>query len=315
MLSARDEAQSFHAGERALQERAGVAERMARIGPQVIREQMPEQHRQFFELLPFIIVGSVDALGQPTASLLAAPAGFVSSADARTLRVDALPRADDPLHDNLRPGAPLAVLGIQPHTRRRNRANGDVLERDALGFSLAVAQSFGNCPKYIHPREAIYVGPRQSSAARVSERLGDAERALIRRADTFFIASAHPEAGSGGARSHGVDVSHRGGPAGFAHFTDEATFSIPDFSGNNFFNTLGNLLLQPAAGLLFIDVANGDVLELEASAEALDGAHPLAGPDHTGRIVRFEIHRSRFFTGASALRFLTPAGGPDARVR
>src|SRR5688572_5098662 len=116
--------EAFHAGERALQARAGVAERLARLGPQVIRDHMPEQHRDFFALLPFIVVGSIDERHQPTASLLAAPPGFVSSPDPKTLRIDALAREDDPLHENLRPGAPLAVLGIQPHTRRRNRANG-----------------------------------------------------------------------------------------------------------------------------------------------------------------------------------------------
>jgi uncharacterized protein len=307
MPPTRDESETFHEGEQAVQEQAGVAARMARLGSQVIRDEMPEQHRHFFELLPFIVIGSVDERAQPTASLLAAPNGFVSSPDPKTLRVEMLPREDDPLHVNLYPGAPLAVLGIQPHTRRRNRANGRVRERDELGFSLAVAQSFGNCPKYIHPREAVYTGARERSAAVTSERLEADERALIRRADTFFLASAHPEAQSSRARAHGVDVSHRGGPVGFAHFTDDATFIIPDFHGNNFFNTLGNLQLWPAAGLLFIDLASADVLEVEATAQAVSGSHPLAGPDATGRIVRFVVHRTRRFKGASALRFFTPA--------
>jgi predicted pyridoxine 5'-phosphate oxidase superfamily flavin-nucleotide-binding protein len=131
---------------------------------------------------------------------------------------------------------------------------------------------------------------------------------LIARADTFYLASAHPSAPRAGARSHGVDVSHRGGPPGFALFTDDATFVIPDFRGNDLYNTLGNLRLNPSAGLLFIDAAHGDVLQLEATAKLVVGSHPLAGDAGTGRIVRFDVQRARFFPGASALRFIAYAG-------
>lgn len=298
---------SFHAGEVALQREAGVAERMARIGPQVIRDQMPEQHRLFYPLLPFLVVGSVDERGQPTASLLRGAPGFVSSPDPATLRIDAQPLAGDPLGAQLRAGAALGLLGIQAHTARRNRANGMVVAADAGGFSLGVRQSFGNCPKYIVRREATFVGAGATpTEPLVSETLGPRERALIASADTFFLASAHPEAASGRERAHGVDVSHRGGPPGFAAFIDEQTFVIPDFPGNNFYNTLGNLRLNAAAGLLFIDVVGGDVLQLEASAEIATGTHPLAGPEFEARVVRFRVQRARAFRAASGLRFREP---------
>jgi len=50
-------ASPWHAGERALQERFNVAERLAVLGRQVIRDYMPEQHRAFFHQLPFMVVG------------------------------------------------------------------------------------------------------------------------------------------------------------------------------------------------------------------------------------------------------------------
>jgi uncharacterized protein len=299
----------FHAGEVALQREVGVAERMARIGAQVIRDHMPEQHRLFFPLLPFLVVGSVDARGQPQASLLGGEPGFVSSPDPRMLRVEALPRPGDPLAEQLCEGAPLGLLGIQPHTARRNRANGRVLARDASGFSLAVSQSFGNCPKYIVRREAFYVGASPSIAPRVREGLGERERSIVAAADTFFIASAHPDAAAASERAHGVDVSHRGGPRGFAAFVDDDTFVIADFRGNDLYNTLGNLRLQPAAGLLFIDVDRGDVLQLEARAEAVMGAHPLSHPAASGRLVRFQVQRTRLFPAASGLLFHAPLPG------
>ncbi|HTV19818.1 MAG TPA: pyridoxamine 5'-phosphate oxidase family protein [Polyangiaceae bacterium] len=305
-LEASGSGSSFHAGEVALQREAGVAERMARIGAQVIRDHMPEQHRLFFPLLPFLVVGSVDGRGQPTASLLSGAPGFVSSPDATTLRIDARPLPGDPLAEQLRAGAPLGVLGIQQHTARRNRANGTVLATDAGGFSLGVRQSFGNCPKYIVRREATFVGSSTATEPRVSTPLGARERAIIAGADTFFLASAHPEASRGAERAHGVDVSHRGGPPGFAAFIDDETFVIPDFPGNNFYNTLGNLRLNTAAGLLFIDVASGDVLQLEARAEVATGTHPLAGPEFEARVVRFRVQRARLFPRASGLRFREP---------
>ena len=87
----------FHAGERELQMRAGVRERMTEIGPRVIRDFMPDQHRELFGKLPFMVVGSLDAAGRPWASLLAGAPGFVSTPDARRMRIDALPHPDDPL--------------------------------------------------------------------------------------------------------------------------------------------------------------------------------------------------------------------------
>lgn len=86
----------FHAGERALQIQTGWRERMEAMGPRVIRDYMPDQHREFFAQLPFLVVGSLDADLQPWASVLAAPAGFAHSPDATHLRVDALPATGDP---------------------------------------------------------------------------------------------------------------------------------------------------------------------------------------------------------------------------
>jgi predicted pyridoxine 5'-phosphate oxidase superfamily flavin-nucleotide-binding protein len=172
-----------------------------------------------------------------------------------------------------------------------------VLERDAAGFTLGVEQSFGNCPKYITPREAVYVGSAWRGGAREATHLEPSQRAWIGAADTFFLASAHPAAPQADSRAQGVDVSHRGGPPGFVHFVEDDAFIIPDYRGNNFFNTLGNLHLNPHAGLLFIDPAKGHILQLEATARALEGR------DGTGRIVRFDVSGVRAFDGASALRF------------
>jgi uncharacterized protein len=291
----------FHAGELAQQRAVGVAERAARLAP-MLREHLTDEQRDFFPSLPFVIVGSVAAGGQPSASLLAAPPGFAWSPTPGTLRIDALPLLGDPLGQSLEPGAPLGVLGIQPHTRRRNRANGRVITHDGSGVTLAVDQAFGNCPRYIHPRELVY-GAREPGKIQAVGTLGPELRARIAAADTFFIATAHPEAGSGSSvRAHGVDVSHRGGPPGFVFFTGPDTFIVPDYSGNNLFNTLGNLQLEPRAGLLFIDTTNGDLLQVSATAALEAGSHPFADPRSGGRIVSFRVLGARLFPGGAPLR-------------
>lgn len=284
------DADPFHAGERAMQTRAGVRERLALVGGRVIRATMPEQHRDFFRQLPFLVAGSVDAAGQPWASMLAAPPGFIESPDPRRLAIHALPQPASPLAPALQVGASLGLLGIEPQTRRRNRVNGTVTTIGDDGFDLEVTQSFGNCPQYIQARAAHYVvREREASAMVRSDSLDRLACDIITRADTFFIASAHPQSAINPARSEGVDVSHRGGKPGFVRVDADGTLMVPDFSGNNFFNTLGNLAINPRAGLLFADFVSGDLLHLAVAAEIVwDGAQleAFAGAQ---RLMKFRV--------------------------
>jgi predicted pyridoxine 5'-phosphate oxidase superfamily flavin-nucleotide-binding protein len=136
----------YHAGEQAVQLRAGTRGKAERMGRRIIRDFMPDQHRAFFAGLPYLIVGSLDGRQRPWASILAGPPGFVQSPDPRLLRVEAKPLIDDPLAANLRQGAPVAFLGIQLDARRRNRMNGHIVDLGDGAVSAAVDQSFGNCP-------------------------------------------------------------------------------------------------------------------------------------------------------------------------
>jgi predicted pyridoxine 5'-phosphate oxidase superfamily flavin-nucleotide-binding protein len=149
----------FHAGEQAVHERLGIRERMVGLGQRVIRTAMPEQHQRFFEQLPFILAGSVDVAGRPWASVLVGQPGFVQAPGAKRLDFHARPIPGDPLAEGLAPGAQLGFLGIELHTRRRNRVNGHVVALDAGGFSIEVDQSVGNCPQYIQGKR-VEVGAR-----------------------------------------------------------------------------------------------------------------------------------------------------------
>lgn len=300
----------WHEGERALQARVGVRERMEAFGSRVIRDHMPDQHRDFFAQLPFLVAGSVDANAQPWASVLAAPPGFARSPDARSLRIDALPLGDDPLARALMPGAPIGLLGIEPLTRRRNRMNGLVSRVDGAGFVVDVQQSFGNCPKYIQAREPVFVeGAHKAAPPRRSDRIDAAARRLIAGADTFFIASSHSAAGQGGA-TQGVDVSHRGGRPGFVRVEGDGTLTVPDFVGNAFFNTLGNIAVNPRAGLLFIDFESGDLLQLAVTAEVVWDGPELAAFEGAERLLRMQVVSALYRPAALPLRWGRPVQSP-----
>jgi predicted pyridoxine 5'-phosphate oxidase superfamily flavin-nucleotide-binding protein len=305
----------YHEGEQALQRRVGWRDRLAEVGTRVMRDHMAEQHREFFGKLPFVLLGSMDDGGRPHASVLTGAPGFMRTPDAQTLAIDALPDAADPLHAALRNGASIGVLGIEPHTRRRNRMNGVVRALHARGIELQVRQSFGNCPKYIQARHARWVDePASSVIAQRMTQLDLAATSLVRSADTFFIASAVPPAQIESSAAHGVDVSHRGGKPGFVRVQRGAdgvdVLTVPDFAGNNMFNTLGNLALHPLAGLLFIDFTRGDRLHIAVDAHVLwDGAE-LAAFAGALRLVRFRVREVLRISGPRGLAWSEPLASP-----
>lgn len=294
----------YHRGEQALHERLGRRERQEALGRKVHRPYMPEQHREFFNQLPFLVVGSVDREGSPWASLLFGRPGFLTTPSDRKLVIEARPLPGDPLADNSGVGAPLGLLGIEPPTRRRNRLNGVVASSADGRTEVDVVQSFGNCPQYIQTRSAEFVRDPSEPADPSVDTLDALDReavAQIESADTFFVASHNHEEDP--RDTGGVDVNHRGGLPGFVK-VEGNTLTIPDFSGNNAFNTLGNFIVNPKAGLLFVDFANGDLLLLTGTAEILwDKTPEIEAVEGAQRAWRVHVERGLRLRGASPLRW------------
>lgn len=307
----------FHAGETAVQARAGVQAKAEVGGRRGIRRFMPEQHRLFFGQLPFIVLGGIDAQGQPWATLRIGEPGFVSSPDDRTLRIagEALP--GDPLAGAWQAGSALGGLGIELPTRRRNRVNGTVMHIEGDTMTVAVRQSFGNCAKYIQSRTPTRIFESTNAAAAPARparaaAFDAADRALIERSDTYFIATRSGLGEAGAAE--GVDVSHRGGLPGFVRVENERTFVAPDYRGNLFFNTLGNLAVDARAGLVFIDFEGGDLLYVAARAEIVwDEAARQAFPG-AERLVRFEVEEIRRSPGILPFRWSEVDYAPQWRT-
>lgn len=275
----------WHSGEITLQRAIGVADRMAVAGRKVIRDYMPDQHRNFYAGLPFLVAGSVDADGAVWATLLAGAPGFASSPDPRTLAFALRRDAADPADAGLNDGDAIGLLGIELHSRRRNRMNGMVRRSDDDGFSVSVEHSFGNCSQYIQLRDwqVSDEGAAAPAAAERTDHLDAAARTMIAGADTFFVASYVDD--DAGHRQ--VDASHRGGKAGFVRIDADGALTIPDFAGNLHFNTLGNFLLNPRAGLAFVDFTSGDMLQMTGEAEVVLDSPEIAAFQGAERLWRF----------------------------
>lgn len=299
----------WHEGELTLQASVGAVERMKVPGQrQMARDYMPDQHREFYAQLPFVVLGAVDPQGDVWATLRAGKPGFMHSPVPRVLHVD-LPRdPDDPADAGMDDGDGIGMLGIELHTRRRNRLNGNIRRTGGPGFEIEPTQSYGNCPQYIQLREYRFddagPGPVVESNA-----LDERARQMITAADSFYVASYIVR---DGVRQ--VDVSHRGGKPGFVRIDDDGTLTIPDFSGNLFFNTLGNFLVNPRAGLIFIDFHTGDLLQMTGRSEVVLDAPEIAAFLGAERMWRFHPQRVVQRTAGLPLRWTDMEQGTSPNV-
>ncbi|WP_159084111.1 pyridoxamine 5'-phosphate oxidase family protein [Saccharobesus litoralis] len=260
---------AFHAGERKIHQAFGIEQQMQDIGSRVIRDFMPQQHSDFYQQLPFILLGHVDVRGRPWASMLTGQKNgqFIFAPDNKHLDIEASAIAGDELQ-YLDVGQRVGMLGIELHTKRRNRLVAELQRDSGWQWAFSVIQSFGNCPKYIQLRELSWIPTteRQPIRKQAIKQLDKASKALIRQADTFFVASYFVDEQQLDLASNGADVSHRGGEPGFVEVADSGLLTIPDYAGNHMFSTLGNIESNGKAGLLFVDFENGHLLSMTGKA-------------------------------------------------
>lgn len=284
----------FHPGEIEAQRLAGeslIAERnSAVIADSIIGGALP-----FLRQQKMVVFGTESGEGLLWASPLFGLPGFMSPEDARTLRFDRNQMRNldaDVFWRNVRAGARAGLLAIELATRRRLRVNGVFRTVSEDGFVLAVEEAFPNCPKYIQRRALTWEEAPPAEASVVAGEgtvlSSDAGR-LLDTADTLFIASGHVE--------RGIDVSHRGGNPGFLQRRSATTLRVPDYAGNSLFNTFGNLLVNPHAGVTVMDFAGRRMIQMTGQV-SLQWNQPdeqgLTGG--TGRFWTFAIDRWRMLS-------------------
>ena len=281
----------FHAGELAMQQRAGVRPEAERLTRMLEAAELYGGIARFLAGRTFLVITGRDRSGLLWTSPLLGPPGFLEVRSAVELAVHAAIPAGDPLH-MVAAGQKVGMTAVEFATRRRVRVNG-ILTAAASGLlTIEVEQAYGNCPQYIQQRllEPSRDSGHDLAAVRHATALAEDDAQLIRSADTFFLGTVNPE--------RGADASHRGGPAGFVRLDGTTRLWWPDYQGNNLFNSLGNIATDPEAALLFLDFTTGTTLQLTGTA-TLEWVTPgTAGEDDaTGRRVRFHPTRVVSRTG------------------
>jgi len=276
----------YHRGEIAVQEAVGERE-AALLNGRMMEAAIPAPARPFVSQQSCVVLGWVDARGQPWATMVAGAPGFTRcDADGLELIIDLA----DPLHclsktppfQAMQAGDWIGALFIELTTRRRLRVNGRVAGVDHQQLLVSVERGYGLCPKYIQRRKVSLGGPETAGIEiRRGTRLDEHHLRLIEGADTCFVASCHPDGPT--------DVSHRGGRPGFVRLRDRR-LHIPEYVGNSMFNTLGNFHLYPHAGMLFIDFETNELLQLTGDVDlTLKGEDSEGETGGTGRWWDFSV--------------------------
>ncbi|KAI9726728.1 MAG: hypothetical protein M1828_000584 [Chrysothrix sp. TS-e1954] len=176
---------------------------------------------------------------------------------------------------------------------------------------VKVEQSLGNCPKYINCK-SVEAASVHSKLIDDSAKLSSSARDLISKSDYFYLSSSNAE--------EDMDTNHRGGPQGFVrtHVTDDGVHQIiwPEYSGNRYYQTLGNLMTTPKAGLVFADFASGEALYVTGNTELLVGQDAAAVLSRSNVAVRLSVTRALHVSHSLPFRGSSGEASPyNPRVR
>ncbi len=252
----------FHQGELEIQNKYNIWHDPA-LAERLLKDHIVAQLIPFIEKQSTIILSSLDVNGNIWASMLLGNEGLVKVKEQKQIAINLnklKSTSSDILFDNLKKESKIGVLFIDTASRTRYRLNGDAsLFSDKI--EVTITEAYPNCPKYIQQRVPVFADTPSKLGVETSKGalLNDFHKQWIKKADTFFMGSMN--------KAGDMDASHRGGATGFVEILDDGALKIPDYIGNNLFNTLGNFIQVPKAGLLFIDFEKGHSLQLTGETE------------------------------------------------
>ncbi|MFT9846043.1 pyridoxamine 5'-phosphate oxidase family protein [Aneurinibacillus sp. REN35] len=248
----------FHSGERRAHKLAGV--RMPDdFTAKMYRNHIPKAALGFLQKQNFVFVSSIDSSGRVWASIIQGEPGFIDVVEEKTIVISGIHNPEDPLVANIHENGHIGTLFMDFLDRRRLRVNGTA-SYDKKRLIIHTEQVYGNCPKYITTRRIETSKKKEPLAVSTLQNtsLLPSQAKWIEDSDTFFIASTNNQ--------REVDASHRGGNPGFVKIIDDTHLLFPDYFGNNMFNTLGNIEVNPNVGLIFINFENCKTLQISGRA-------------------------------------------------
>lgn len=254
----------FHSGELAIQNKYGVRHNPV-IVEKLLKDHISNRYVPFIKQQSTVIIGTTDENGMLWTSMLFGANGFVKVVSPKQIDLDLdnlKSTTDDILFENIRQNSKIGILLIDTATRSRYRLNGSaILGKNRI--EVTVAEAYPNCPKYIQQRIPVLTDDpgKLGLGKRTGSQLNNDQINWIKHADTFFMSSRNADGD--------MDASHRGGSSGFIEILEDDTLKIPDYVGNNLFNSFGNFMQVPQAGLLFMDFEKGHALQLSGEAKLL----------------------------------------------
>jgi predicted pyridoxine 5'-phosphate oxidase superfamily flavin-nucleotide-binding protein len=271
-----DARHGFHDGELAVQGIAGVEQEAARLEGMLAPAELSAGVAGFLAGRSFAAITARDHDGRLWTSPLVGEPGFLKAVDPTTLQIHTAPAVGDPLHA-LSSGQPIGLIAIDYSRRRRFRLNGTLTVATSGQLEVTVDEAFGNCPQFIPQRTVDLDTADRNPVAVPHGPLIGADELTISSATSFLFGTTHPRRGN--------DASHRGGGAGFLRWQGSSLW-WPDYPGNNLFNSLGNLHVDPEAALLVPDFERHLALHLHGTAKlVVTGSADDEG--HTGRRIVF----------------------------
>lgn len=245
----------FHPGEQAIHTLLGVSEEAHQLEG-MIKDRVAPAAMRMLPAFGFAVATSIDNAGNVWTSFLMGSDGFLSVVSDKIISLSTI--SDKKFLNNVQDNNEVGLLFINFEARVRLRINGTaVIENDRL--VLTVRQSYFNCPKYIQARKFELAHQNHVGIESGETSLDDSHIEIIRESDTFFISTY--------VAGQGADCSHRGGSPGFVEVVDHQTIQWLDYPGNNLYNTIGNLHVNPNCGLLFMDFTNNRILQLTGTAQ------------------------------------------------
>jgi len=251
----------YHDGERYIQEQMEVRDK-SDSRSSMIYQEMPVVAAQFLESLNFAVLTFSNSKQELFSSVLSDFNSFITILNSKEIVMNLEKSSFIPSDILEEKNLNIGILGLEFENRMRIRVNGKGKIKDNK-LHLIIDNVYSNCPKYINDRKIIgKVDFFNNSIIHKYAILEKACKKIIEYSDTFFIASSY--------ENKGADISHKGGKKGFLKILNPTELKFNDFPGNNMYNTLGNIHINPNISILIVDFVNNDILHINGQAKIID---------------------------------------------